>query len=329
MLSRYSLWRFPRQILPVGQVHVVHRHERKETIFEIDNPTKNNALSLPMLEKMATELSSLQADHEHTKNLTIQFNTQECSCSCAGFDLSEFKVDEIAQHRDPFPSSHPACSVVDSLYALSKKIHIKMIVDKHLIGLGIILGLLCNEIVWLNDRTKVFLPHLRMGVGFPLLPMHITFQKLGVLPTVAKLLIPNKSISPSDIVTMLKQHQESTEEQKQTDTAKAKTLLMSVKKHQPVYLDGQPYTIEDRASMLSQLVDLHLAQIDAYTQYPTLEDIPRTTLAQLEQMRLATVGPMLAQSIATHRDNPKSMNSKEAREIAQQVKPEVQAGSKP
>ena len=290
-------------------------HQQNTMTFLIHNPAKKNALSMSILEEMDSVLSQLLLS-KNIKCLDIKFNSQDCNVSCSGFDLHEFNTDKIAAGIDPLSRSHPACRVVQKLNHISEKTDIttRVIVENHLIGFGLILAPLCNETIWSNDKIKVFLPHFRMGVGFPLLPFHATLKQFGPLFT-TELLIANKARTSAEVIQAIERYAKLTNKEKERDSQYSIELLHRVESATPVIIDGSEYMVGDRTGNLKTLVDLHTAQIMAYTQYPNFNEMPETVISAVEKIRLETINRGLAQSIEQHRQRPKEMNREESRSI--------------
>lgn len=292
----------------------VFRQQNKLTLL-VNNPAKKNALSMSILEEMDSVLSQLLLS-KNIKCLDIKFNSQDCNVSCSGFDLHEFDMEDIAAGIDPLSSSHPACRVVQKLNHISEKTDIttRVIIENHLIGFGLILAPLCNETIWTNDKIKVFLPHFRMGVGFPLLPFHATLKQFGPLFT-TELLIANKARTSAEVIRAIDRYVRLTKQEKERDSQYSIELIKCIKSGRPVIFDGSEYMVKDRTGNLQTLADLHIEQIKAYTQCPNFYEMPETVISAVEKIRLETINRGLAQSIEQHRQRPKEMNREESRSI--------------
>lgn len=288
-----------------GHIQVSHEAGVKKII--ISNVAQRNALSLPILHALNNEFSTFQSSGMHS--LQIDFDSEGCDYSCSGFDLFAFDVPQIQQAKDLMPPNHPANQTVNLLWRLSQQYPTEIHIRKHVIGFGLVLASMCQNIVWHNpEHTKTFLPHFRLGIGFPLLPMLGLMDRFGI-PLAIELLLINRSIKIKDLIQQALEYKQLTADERNAKNQLAVQSLQAAGRGEIFEVGAKSHKLEDRTGALAKMAQLHILQAEIFTSYAAnLDRIPVHVQQQVEQLRVATITPALAEAIQAHRTMPKNLN---------------------
>lgn len=300
MKRAFTFFRQKTEALPRSSVSQL-RGPGEKTI-KISNPAYRNALSVPILNEMVSCLSR----SDEREKIIFDFDTRQSPVTCAGFNLFDFNVEDIAAGADPLPPAHPGCILLQEIYQRSKRQPVEFVADKHLIGFGLVLAAATNTIRWGNpENIKIFLPHFRVGIGFPLLPIFILMERFGV-PVVTELLIEDRAIPLDEFLEKIQENRRTSVEQKHLAIQSSQDRLYKFVKEQPHHL---------RTSTQTEVAKLHIDQINLFLKYGGVENVPLTLQQLYEQRRLSTAGPSLAASISKHRENMHEVNHHASKDI--------------
>lgn len=280
--------------------------------FTLANQRHSNAISNMMLLTMVTHLRNFSS----TGRVSIKFATEGLRWSSAGFNYHDFDLGSIEKGLSPFYDEDPTCEVLSLLRRPG--FNSEMIVEKSLVGYGIVLASACKEIVMLDPaRTTIFLPHFRLGVSFPYSAMASLVSHYGYLLSTEMFLV-DRGIPAREFIEKIERNKALSPGEEQNDLEKSIDLLKRAGSGSFFHFNDHHQKVLDRTGCLEKLARLHAEQFRAIHRYGELEKLPLDVYKRLESIRTETTGVGVSRSLMNHVAGPKELNETPYRDAMKQ-----------